>query len=83
MTSPDYDLTGIRGAEVFRELPEGMRLQLIDGSVCEIVANAGDGAWIIVKIIDDQNSPDRVGDEEPVFFAEVEKVLNASEEGSP
>jgi hypothetical protein len=79
MTSPDYDLTGIRGAEIFRDLPEGVRLRLSDGAIAEIVANAGDGAWIMVKIVEDENNPDRVGEEEPAFFAEVQSVVH--EEG--
>jgi hypothetical protein len=81
MSSSDYDLTGIRGAEIFRELPEGTRLQLSDGAICEIAANAGDGAWVIVTIVEDPNNPDRVGAEEPVFYAEVQSVVTASEEG--
>lgn len=81
MGSPDYDLSGIHGAEAFRDLPEGVRVRLSDGAVAEIVANAGDGAWIMVKIVADENNPGRVGDEEPAFFAEVESVVRASEEG--
>ena len=81
MSSPDYDLTGIRGAEIFRELPEGTRLELSDGAIAEIVANAGDGAWLIVTIVEDTNNPDRVGEEEPAFYAEVRRVVTANEEG--
>jgi hypothetical protein len=81
MTHPDYDLSGIHGAEVFRDLPEGIRLELEDGAVGEIVANAGDGAWLMVKIVADENNPGRVGEEEPVFFAEVQSVVPTSEEG--
>lgn len=81
MDSPDFDLSGIHGAEAFRELPEGVHLNLSDGAVAEIVANAGDGAWLMVKIVEDQNNPDRVGDEEPVFFAEVDSVVEANEDG--
>ena len=35
-----YDLTGVHGAEVFRDLPEGLKLRMLDGSVVEILANA-------------------------------------------
>lgn len=81
MTHPEYDLSGIHGAEVFRDLPEGIHVQLTDGAIGAIVANAGDGAWIMVKIVEDENNPDRVGGEEPVFFAEVQSVVPTSEEG--
>ena len=81
MTSPDYDLGGVHGAEVFRDLPEGVRVHLVDGSVGEIVANAGDGAWIMVKIIEDENDPGRIGEDEAVFFADVRSAVRPSEEG--
>jgi hypothetical protein len=79
--SDDYDLTGIHGAEVFRELPEGAQLRLTDGSAAEIVANAGDGAWLLVRITEDPENPDRVGQEEHVFFADVESVTGKAQDG--
>ena len=81
MTSPDYDLGGVHGAEVFRDLPEGVEVHMVDGSVGEIVGNAGDGAWIMVRITTDENDPDRVGDEEAVFYADVQSAVRPSEEG--
>lgn len=81
MTSPEkYDLKGIHGAEVFRDLPEGLSVQMSDGSVGKITANAGDGAWIMVEILEDQENPDRVGEVEAVFFADVDAVISPSQE---
>lgn len=77
----EYDLTGVHGAEVFRDLPEGVRVHLADGAVGEITGNAGDGAWIMVTIIEDENDADRVGAEEAVFFADVKSAVRPAEEG--
>ena len=77
----EYDLTGVHGAEVFRDLPEGVHVHMADGSVGEITGNAGDGAWIMVKIITDEDDPGRVGEEEAVFFADVESAVRPGEEG--
>lgn len=78
----EYDLTGVHGAEVFRDLPEGVHVRMVDGSAGEITGNAGDGAWIMVTIIEDENDPDRVGEEEAVFFADVESAVRPGEEGA-
>jgi hypothetical protein len=79
-SSEEYDLNGIHGAEVFRDLPEGLSVQMSDGSVGRITANAGDGAWIMVEILEDQENPDRVGEVEATFFAEVKAVIGPSQE---
>lgn len=76
--SPEYDLRGVHGAETFRDLPDGLKLALTDGAVGEIVANARDGAIVILRIIDDPKNPDRVGTEETVFFTEVRGVVKES-----
>lgn len=77
----EYDLTGVHGAEVFRDLPEGTEVHLADGAVGEITGNAGDGAWIMVTITEDANDADRVGDEEAVFFADVTSAVRPDEDG--
>lgn len=79
-TTKEYDIQGIRGAEIFRALPPGVQLALSDGAVAEIVANAGDGAWVITTILEDPNNPDRVGTEEAVFFGDVLSATGPSEE---
>lgn len=73
--SAKYDLTGVHGAEVFRDLPLGVKLLLTDGATGEIVANAGDGAIVILKIVDDPKNPGRVGTEETVFYTEVKDAV--------
>lgn len=82
MALDDYDLQGTHGAEVFRDLPEGLQIQMSDGSVGEIVGNPGDGAFVIVTIIEDADDPERVGQEETVFFADVVRVVGPEEEAS-
>src|SRR5437773_2497397 len=51
-TPKQYDLTGVHGAEVFRDLPEGLKLRMVDGAIVEIVANAHDGAVLIVRTLE-------------------------------
>jgi len=73
-TSNRYDLTGIHGAENFRDLPEGLKLRMTDGSIVEIVGNAHDGAVLVVKILENDN-PASVGEEETIFFPDVKEVI--------
>jgi hypothetical protein len=74
------DLAGVHGAEHYRDLPEGTRLLLTDGAKAEIVANAGDGAWLIVRIVEDEADPSRVGEEVPAYFNDdVKRVIGAEE----
>jgi hypothetical protein len=80
--SDDYDLTGIRAAEIFRELPQGIRLNMSDGSVTEVVGNPGDGAWLLVKYVEDTENPERVGEEEHIFYADVTSVISPNEDGA-
>jgi hypothetical protein len=69
-----YDLSGQHGAEAFRALPEGTRLSLLNGAVGEIVANAGDGGFVLVKFLSHPLDPSKVGEEEFVFFNEVREA---------
>jgi hypothetical protein len=75
-TSKKYDLTGVHGAEVFRDLPVGIKLRMLDGSIVEILANARNGANLIVKVVENEHNPSSVGNEEYVFFADVDKVVD-------
>lgn len=65
-----YDLNGQGGIDVWRNLPEGTKITLLNGAVGEITANPRDGNWILVKF---QEHPEasKVGQEEYVFFNEV------------
>jgi hypothetical protein len=66
----EYDLSGQKGIEVWRNLPEGTKITLLNGAVGEITANPRDGGWVLVKF---QQHPDasKVGEEEFVMFNEV------------
>jgi len=65
-----YDLNGQGGIDVWRNLPEGTKITLLNGAVGEITANPRDGNWILVKF---QEHPEasKIGQEEYVFFNEV------------
>lgn len=66
-------LRGVHGAENFRDLQEGTRILLTDGSIAEITGNPRDGAMLMVTIVE---SPieGRVGSEEAVYFQEVKDI---------
>jgi hypothetical protein len=66
-----YDLTGQGGIEVWRNLPEGTRITLLNGAVGEITANPRDGGWVLVKFQEHPQDPSKVGQEEFVMFNEV------------
>ena len=70
-----YDLTGVHGAEVFRDLPEGLKLRMVTGEIVEIVANAHDGAILIVRVVENEAKPSTVGEEQTVFYADVKEVV--------
>jgi hypothetical protein len=74
MANDEHDLTGINGAENFRTLAAGLKLKLSDGAICEILANPGDGAYLLIKYLEDAANPDRVGEEGVCYFTEVEGV---------
>ena len=69
-----YDLSGVHGAEVFRTLPEGTRITLLNGAVGEITANARDGGFILVKFLEHPKDPSKIGEEDYVFFNEVREA---------
>jgi hypothetical protein len=71
---PKYDLSGQHGAEVFRNLPQGTRVKLLNGAAGEITENAGDGGFILVKFSEHPQDPSKVGEEDYVFFNEVREA---------
>ena len=77
MSTPQkkYDLSGVHGAAQFRTLPEGLKLKMANGSIGEIIGNAGDGAYVLVRVLVDPKDPKRVGEEQPVFFTDVVDVV--------
>ena len=73
--SKQYDLTGVHGAEVFRDLPEGLKLRMNNDSIVEIVANARDGAVLIVRVLENADDPASIGTEETILFVDVKEVV--------
>jgi hypothetical protein len=69
-----YDLTGVHGAENFRDLPEGIKLRLTNGALAEIVGNPHDGAVLIVKILENAATPSEVGEEQAIFYPDVKEA---------
>jgi len=74
-TQKKYDLTGVNGAAVYRDLPEGLKLRMVTGEIVQILANAHDGAILIVKTIENEKNPSSVGDEQAIFYADVKEVV--------
>jgi hypothetical protein len=75
-SSKKYDLSGVHGAEVFRDLPEGLRIKLTNGSIGEIVGNPHDGAILLLKILESPTDPSKVGEEEFIFYPDVQEVVS-------
>ena len=69
------DLRGNNAAIIYRELPVGARVKRKDGAILEVTGNPSDGAWLLVRIVEDPNDPSRVGQEDMVFFTDVEAVV--------
>jgi hypothetical protein len=66
-----YNISGQHGAEEFRTLPEGVTITLINGSSGKVIANPGDGGYVLVEWLEHTQDPSKVGQEEYVFFNEV------------
>ena len=75
MTTPEkYDVSGRHGAEAFYNLPEGTKVNLVNGAVAEITQNPHDGAYVMLRFLEHSQDPSKVGQEELVFFNEVKEV---------
>jgi hypothetical protein len=74
-SSSDSDLKGNNAAIIYRDLPVGARVKRRDGAILEVTGNPGDGAWLLVRVVEDPNDPSRVGEEDMVFFTDVEAVV--------
>ena len=72
-----YDIGGVHGAEVFRDLPLGLKITMNSGMVGEIVGNPHDGAVMMIQITENPEDPSRVGEEEYIFYTEVKEVTDA------
>ncbi len=74
-TSNEFNLSGQHGAEAFLNLPEGVKIRLLNGAVGEVLANPHDGAYVLVKFLEHPQDPAKVDEEEFVFFNEVKEVV--------
>ena len=72
--SKKYDLTGQHGAEVFRDLPEGTKVKLVNGAAGEVTGNPHNAGFLLVKFLEHPQDPSKVGEEEYVFFNEVSEA---------
>ena len=73
--SSGSDLQGNNAAVIYRDLPVGARVKRRDGAILEVTGNPGDGAWLLVRVVEDPHDPSRVGEEDMVFFTDVEAVV--------
>jgi hypothetical protein len=76
-SSKKYDLSGVHGAEVFRDLPEGLKLRLASGAIGEIIGNPHDGAILQIRIVEHPDDPSKVGEEEFIFYPDVKEVVES------
>jgi hypothetical protein len=67
----DDTTSGRQGLEL-AHLPEGTTVHLKTGARAEVIGNPGDGAWLLVRIVEAADDPSAVGREEMVFFTDVE-----------
>jgi hypothetical protein len=73
--SSGSDLEGSNASLVYRDLPVGARVKRKDGAILEVTGNPRDGAWLLVRVVEDPNEPARVGQEDMVFFTDVVAVV--------
>ena len=71
------DEMNINDTVILRELPEGTKVKLRNGSVAEITANPQDGAWVFIRILESEKDPSKVGSEDMAFCTEVIGVFEA------
>ncbi len=67
-----YDPNSTEAAYAYRDLPVGTRIRLRNGAVAEITGNPGDGAWLLVRFVEHPVDPSKVGQDDMVFFTDVE-----------
>jgi hypothetical protein len=60
------------GGPLLREAPVGTKLLLTDQSIVEIIGNPGDGGWVQVRYLESATEDAAVGDEEWVFYPDVQ-----------
>ena len=74
-SSSGSDLKGNNAAIIYRDLPVGARVKRRDGAILEVTGNPRDGAWLLVRVVENPNDPSSIGQEDMVFFTDVEAVV--------
>ena len=74
-SSGSSDLESTDAASIFRDLPVGAKIKLKNGAVAEITGNPRDGAWLLIRFVEHPENPSMVGEDDMVFFVDVEGVV--------
>lgn len=74
-SSGSSDLESTDAASIFRDLPVGAKIKLKNGAVAEITGNPRDGAWLLIRFVEHPENPSLVGEDDMVFFVDVEGVV--------
>ena len=70
------DLSGPEGASNFTwKIEEGSKVKLKNGAIAEVTGNPQDGSWLLLKYLEHPENPSQVGEEEMVFFVDVQSVV--------
>jgi hypothetical protein len=69
------EIGSVNDALLIREMPEGTKLRLRNGSVCEITGNPRDGGWLFVKVLEHEDAA-KVGTEDMVYCIDVVAVVD-------
>ncbi|MCK9993714.1 MAG: hypothetical protein Dbin4_02234 [Alphaproteobacteria bacterium] len=56
-------------------IEEGQKVKLVGGEIAEVIDNPRDGMWILLRFLEAENDPSRVGGEELIFWADVLGVI--------
>lgn len=73
--SDSPDLGGHEGIANWFKLTEGTKVKLKNGAVAEVTANPADGGWLFVRYLEHLEDPSQVGQDEMVFFVDVQAVV--------
>ncbi len=74
-SSGSSDLESTDAASIFRDLPVGAKVKLKNGAVAEITGNPRDGAWLLIRFVEHPEDPSLVGQDEMVFFVDVDSLV--------
>ena len=69
------DLGGTDEIANWFNLTEGTKVKLKNGAVAEVTANPQDGGWLFVRYLEHLEDPSQIGQDEMVFFVDVQAVL--------